>query len=359
MSTITIKIGSNVLTGPDRRLNVDRMEDLARQIAVLHSRGDKVVLVSSGAMAAGRGMTSDYEHLDPVAQRQLLSSIGQVKLIDTWQQIFSAHNIKIGQLLLTKQDLRTRAHYLNMKNCVDVLWNSGVLPVVNENDAVSLTGLMFTDNDELSALIASMMDCQKLIILSNIDGIFDGDPKDPSAHVITEVRRGTSVAQYVQASKSDFGRGGMVTKCRMAQKTAGAGIDVYIANGSASDTILRIADDDSSLVRTHFEAAGRNTAVKKWIAYSDGFATARIVVNEGAATALLDTSRVSSLLPVGIKEIEGNFKKDDIVIIADESGKNIAVGRVATDKDTALRQVGAKRQRPIVHYDYLFVYPQV
>ncbi len=354
---LTIKVGSNVLTGLDGMLNVSRMESLAGQIADLRGQGHEVVLVSSGAVAAGRGMIEGYKSLNPVAQRQLLSSVGQVKLIDQYKQLFDSRGIKIGQLLLTKQDLGSRLHYLNMKNCVEVLWQNGVVPVVNENDAVSLTGLMFTDNDELSGLIASMMDCQRLIILSNIDGIFDGDPSDPSAKVIREVARGSSVSQYVRASKSDFGRGGMVTKCRIAQKTAQAGIDVFIANGGTEGVIAKLMADDPELPRTHFEAGGHSPAIKKWIAYSDGFATAKVVVNSGAVDALVNADHVSSLLPVGVREFEGDFRKDDIILICGPDGKTVGVGRAAMDKETAQRQAFAAKQKPLVHYDYLYVYP--
>lgn len=358
-TTLTIKVGSNVLTGADGKLNIARMTSLVAQIAQLNKEGHRVVLVSSGAMAAGRSMISGYQDLNPVAQRQLLASVGQVSLIDQYKELFDQHGLKIGQLLVTKQDLGSRLHYLNMKSCVETLWQNGVIPVVNENDAVSLTGLMFTDNDELSGLIASMMDCQCLIILSNIDGIFDGDPKDPNTHVIREVAKGTTVAQYVQATKSDFGRGGMVTKCRMAQKTAQAGIDVFIANGATDNVITRLMANDPTLSRTHFEAGSHSPAIKKWIAYSDGFATARVVVNKGAQEALLSTEHVSSLLPVGVREFEGDFRKDDIILICTTEGKTIGVGRAAMDKETAVKQAFASKQKPLVHYDYLYIYPPI
>lgn len=353
---LTIKVGSNVLTAPGGTLDVERMRSLVGQIVALRAEGHQVVLVSSGAVAAGRGLIGGYGALNPVAQRQLLSSVGQAELIDQYKRLFDAHGVKIGQILVTKQDLGSRRHYLNMKSCFDVLWHNGVVPVVNENDAVSLTGLMFTDNDELSGLVASMMDCHKLFILSNIDGIFDGDPADPASRVIREVARGASVSQYVRAAKSDFGRGGMVTKCRTAQKTAQAGIDVYIANGKADRVVERLAADDPELPRTHFVAGEHSPAIKKWIAYSDGFAQARVVVNKGAAEALTSPDRVSSLLPVGVREFEGDFRKDDIIIIADPDGKPIAVGRAAMDKETALRQAFAAKQKPLVHYDYLHVF---
>lgn len=356
---ITIKVGSNVLTRPDGTLNVERMDSLVAQIVQLRNDGHDIALVTSGSMAAGRSMISGYQDLNPVAQRQLLSSVGQVKLIDQYKQLFDKHGIRIGQLLATKQDFGSRVHYLNMKNCFDVLWQNNVVPVVNENDAVSLTGLMFTDNDELSGLIASMLDCHKLIILSNIDGIFDGDPSDPSAQVIREVANGTSVSQYVRATKSGFGRGGMVTKCRSAQKTAQTGIDVYIANGTAQNVIARIISDDPSLQRTHFQPGDRTPAIKKWIAYSDGFAAARVTVNKGAADALQNADKPASLLPVGVREFEGDFRKDDIIAIIAPDGNPIAVGRAAMDKETAQRQAFAAKQKPLVHYDYLYVYPQL
>ncbi|MBP5366597.1 MAG: glutamate 5-kinase [Bacteroidales bacterium] len=356
--TITIKIGSNVLTQSNGMLNVQRMENLVAEIARLHSEGNRIILVTSGAMAAGRGMVKDYAELDHVAQRQLLSSVGQVKLIDTYKQIFDRHNIQIGQILVTKQDFRTREHYLNMKNCIQTLWASNVVPVVNENDAVSVTALMFTDNDELSGLLASMMDCEKLFILSNIDGIFNGNPVDEGTHVIREIKAGTNVAQYVQAAKSGFGRGGMQTKCRIAQKTAASGIDVYIANGTQPNVLTRLARGDKDFVCTHFEAGQHSPAVKKWIAYSDGFAKASVIINNGAKQALLSHDKIASLLLAGVVRFEGEFKKDDLLLIVDEQGTAIGVGRSGFDSAKALKLIGNSHSKPLIHYDYLYIYPE-
>lgn len=354
--TLTIKIGSNVLTQSNGMLDTQRMESLVKEIATLHKAGHKIILVSSGAVAAGRSMMKGYEALEPVAQRQLLSSIGQVKLIDQYKQLFDSHDIKIGQILVTKQDFSTRQHYLNMRDCITVLWENGVIPVVNENDTVSLTGLMFTDNDELSGLMASMADCEKLFILSNIDGIFNGDPKQEGTSVIREISCNANVSQYVQTSKSNFGRGGMKTKCRTAQKTAASGIDVYIANGTTPNIITRLAANDPELVRTHFEAGKHSPAIKKWIAYSDGFAKASVTVNAKACQTLLSTDTVASLLMAGITEIKGEFKKNDILLIKDESGETIGVGRASMDKETALKSNG-QHSRALVHYDYMYIYP--
>lgn len=356
--TITIKIGSNVLTQSNGMLNVERMESLVADIAKLHSEGHKIILVTSGAVAAGRSMIKGYQQLDHVSQRQLLSSIGQVKLIDTYKQIFDHHKIQIGQLLVTKQDFSTREHYLNMKNCIQTLWDSNVIPVVNENDTVSVTALMFTDNDELSGLLASMMDCEKLFILSNIDGIYNGNPSDEGTHVIREIKAGANIAQYVQATKSGFGRGGMQTKSRIAQKTAASGIDVYIANGTTANAITLLAKGDKDFVCTHFEAGEHSPAIKKWIAYSDGFAKAVVIINEGAKKALLSHEKIASLLFPGIIGFEGEFKKDDLLLIKDEQGATIGVGRSGFDKDKAVKQISNNHTKPLIHYDYLYIYPE-
>ncbi len=360
--TITIKIGSNVLTGSNGMLNVERMKNLVAEIAQLHAVGHKVILVTSGAVAAGRSMASNYQQLEPVAMRQLLSSIGQVKLIDTYKQLFDEHGMLIGQLLVTKQDFSTREHYLNMKNCIQTLWENGVVPVVNENDTVSVTALMFTDNDELSGLLASMMDCEKLFILSNIDGIYNGNPSDEGTEVIREIKAGFNVSQYVQTTKSGFGRGGMQTKCRTAQKTADSGIDVYIANGTTSNVITRLANEDKDFVCTHFESGEKSPAIKKWIAYSEGFAKASVTVNDGAKHALTGHDKAASLLIPGIVAYSGEFKKDDLLLVKDAEGEIIGVGRASMDKEKAvklsemLKADSRRHTRPLIHYDYLYIY---
>lgn len=354
--TITIKVGSNVLAGQGGMLDVERMESLVGQIAKLHKAGHKIIFVTSGAVAAGRSMLNNYSDLDPVSQRQLLSSVGQAKLINQYKQLFDKHNIQIGQILVTKQDFSTREHYLNMKNCITTLWQSNVIPVVNENDTVSVTALMFTDNDELSGLMASMMDCEKLFILSNIDGIYNGNPNDAGSEVIREIEPELNVAQYVQTTKSGFGRGGMQTKCKTAQKTAASGIDVYIANGTKEDVITRLANEDKEFVCTHFIAGEHSPAVKKWIAYSEGFAKATVVVNQGAKLALLSHEHAASLLLPGVVAIDGEFKKDDMLLIKDGEGQIIGVGRANMDRAKINQMADTKHSKPLIHYDFLYIY---
>ena len=217
---IAVKIGSNVLARKDGTLDVTRMSALVDQVAELRKAGVEVILISSGAVASGRSEIKPSKKLDSVEQRQLFSAVGQAKLINRYYELFREHGIPVGQVLTTKESFGTRRHYLNQRNCMMVMLENGVIPIVNENDTISVTELMFTDNDELSGMIASMMDMQALIILSNIDGIYNGSPSNPGTQVIREVEQGKDLSDYIQTEKSGFGRGGMLTKTTIARKVA-------------------------------------------------------------------------------------------------------------------------------------------
>lgn len=184
---IAVKIGSNVLTRKDGTLDITRMSSIVDQVAELHRRGMEIILISSGAVASGRSELRLSQSLDSVSARQLYSAVGQAKLINRYYELFRDHGIACGQILTTKENFSTRRHYLNQKHCMDVMLANNVIPIVNENDTVSVTELMFTDNDELSGLIASLMGMQALIILSNIDGVYDGDPFSPGTRLITDI----------------------------------------------------------------------------------------------------------------------------------------------------------------------------
>ena len=217
MKRIAVKIGSNVLTRKDGTLDITRMSALVDQVAELHHAGMEIVLISSGAVASGRSEVKVGKKLDSVSARQLYSAVGQAKLINRYYELFREHGLMCGQVLTTKENFGSRTHYLNQKHCMEVMLEHGVIPIVNENDTISVTELMFTDNDELSGLIATMMGMDALIILSNIDGIYNGNPADYASQVIPVVERGkTDLASYVQTGRSSFGRGGMLTKCHIA-----------------------------------------------------------------------------------------------------------------------------------------------
>ena len=220
MSRIVIKVGSNVLTRPDGKPNVTNMSAIVDQVAQLRQKGHEIILVSSGAVACGRGAVTPSRNLDSVAQRQLFSSIGQIRLINIYNDLFAQYDIVIGQVLTQKENFSSRTSYLNQRACMLTMIDNGVVPIVNENDTASLTELMFTDNDELSGMIATMTDADMLIILSNVDGIYTGNPSDPGSRLIKKVRPGEDVSGNVVASKSGFGRGGMGTKCGIASKVS-------------------------------------------------------------------------------------------------------------------------------------------
>jgi glutamate 5-kinase len=352
---IAIKVGSNVLTRKDGTLDVTRMSSLVDQIAGLHRQGLEIILISSGAVASGKSEISPKGKLDNVSARQLYSAVGQAKLINRYYDFFREHGIACGQVLTTKESLGTRQHYLNQKNCIGVMLENQVIPIMNENDTIAVTELMFTDNDELSGLIAAMMDAEALIILSNIDGIYNGSPGDPASEVIRIIDPDQEPEKYIQTSKSTFGRGGMLTKYRIARKVSNEGIEVIIANGMRENILLDILSTGNNTVYTRFvPSAKTSSGVKKWIAHSDSFAKGEIYINENAGKALLG-DKATSLLPVGIVAINGPFEKDDIVKIINPEKKVIGVGKVSCDSTKTAEVIGKKGGRPIIHYDYLYL----
>ncbi|MDE5571491.1 MAG: glutamate 5-kinase [Prevotella sp.] len=249
---IVVKVGSNVLTRKDGKLDVTRMSALVDQLAWLRQRGYEVILVSSGAMASGRGELKVDHDLDSVEQRQLFSAVGQVKLIGLYYDLFREFGIPVGQVLTMKENFEPGEQYENQRACMSVMLENGVLPIVNENDTVSVTELMFTDNDELSGLIAQMMQAQTLVLLSNIDGIFTTHPDDPQAELIREVAPRRDLSEYIQPEKSAFGRGGMHSKYTTASKVQKEGIRVIIANGERDNILVDLVENKQNIPHTEF-----------------------------------------------------------------------------------------------------------
>lgn len=369
LTRIAVKIGSNVLTRCDGTLDVTRMSALVDQVAELHKAGVEIILVSSGAVASGRSEIHPAKKLDSVDQRQLFSAVGQAKLINRYYELFREHGIPVGQVLTMKENFATRRHYLNQKNCMTVMLENGVIPIVNENDTISVSELMFTDNDELSGLIASMMDAQVLIILSNIDGIYNGSPADPASEVIRKIEHGKDLSSYIQTSKSSFGRGGMLTKTNIARKVADEGITVIIANGKRDNILVDLLHQelpslfpdvqssalDSQLTYTRFIPAPQPvSSVKKWIAHSEGFAKGELHIDD-CATKVLASDKAVSILPIGITDVRGEFEKDDIVRIIDFEGNPIGVGKANCSSEQAREAMGKHGKKPVVHYDYLYI----
>ena len=348
---IVVKVGTNVITDRDGRLDLDVLEKLTSQIAVLHRQGVQVILVSSGAVGAGRSIVNLSGSLSPVATRQVLAATGQIRLINSYSTLFSKHGMLTAQILVTKGDFRDRQHYLKMRTCFSSLLQQNIIPVVNENDAVSVTELMFTDNDELSGLIASMMHVDGYIILSHVDGLFD---LRTGSGLIREIVPSTKhFHQYITPGKSEFGRGGMLTKCHIAQKLSRLGITVHIANGKTPDVLLSILD--GRCPGTTFLPEKPTFGPKRWIAHTEGMEKGAVTVNEGARIALTSGERANSLLPVGIESVQGTFFSGDIIKICATDGSVIGYGMARYSAEKTRSLIGQKGQKPLIHYDYLYI----
>lgn len=361
---IVVKVGSNVLARPDGTLDVTRLSALVDQIAVLRHSGIEVILISSGAVACGRSILKHsgqvaMARLDAVQERQLYSSVGQAKLINRYYDLFHDHGIVVGQVLTMKECFASRSLYLNQRNCMQVMLEQGVLPIVNENDTVSVTELMFTDNDELSGLIASMMDAQALVILTNVDGIFTASPGTPGASLIPIVHPEDDLSEYISTVRSGFGRGGMMTKSSISRKVAAEGTEVIIANGKREQVLLGLLlpeheNPASECPCTRFLPSMSSVSrIKKWMAHSVGFAKGALQLHADAVQALSGPKAVS-LLPVGIVAVVGEFEKDDLVKLLSPEGAVVGLGRTAYSAEEIRGMLGQHGCKPVVHYDYLY-----
>ena len=353
---IVVKIGSQVLCDRDGALNREVLSNLVEQLAQMHAEGWQVLLVSSGAVAAGSGLASDRLQgiSDPVARKQVMAATGQVRLMEIYRELFQQHDLPVAQVLACKSDFQTRRHYLNMRGCIEALLSAGIIPVVNENDVVAVTELMFTDNDELAGLLAGMVKADLLCLLSTVAGVFDGEPDDPATQCIKSwddalyriediVLRGTSV----------LGRGGMHNKLSIARKTAKLGTEVVIADGTDPHIMSKILGKNSA--GTRFPVTGDMSSAKRWLASADDHATGSVTVNEGAEKALLDNNHLASLLPVGIEVVDGRFERGDVIQILNPSGRVLGCGRARYDHEEAKRLTGQRGQKPLIHYDYLYL----
>ncbi len=349
---IVVKVGTNVITGNDGRLDPEILDNLTAEIAALSAQGVEVVLVSSGAVGAGRGLVNLSGNLTPVETRQVLAATGQIHLINAYSERFERLGMLAAQILVTKGDFGDRLHYLNMRTCLTALLGQQIVPIVNENDAVSVTELMFTDNDELSGLLASMLQVDAHIILSNVDGLFDFT--GPTKRLIAEVDPSSKAfSQFIRPTKSEFGRGGMLTKCTIAHKLSRLGITVHIANGKTRGILQSIVGGEP--VGTRFISKKSEHGIKRWIAHSEGLEKGAVIVNQGAIDALTGTDHASSLLPVGITAVEGDFSKGDIIRICAEDGTVVGYGMSACSAEKARATLGQKGLKPVIHYDYLYI----
>lgn len=350
---IVIKVGTNVLSQADGAPDLDRMHHLVDQIVQFRNEGKEVILVSSGAVAFGRATGWASPGKDEIADRQVWAAIGQIDMVRTYQKLFNNYNMACAQLLVTRDDFRSRRHYLNMRQCFYHLLEKNIIPVINENDAVSINELMFTDNDELAGLVAAMAEAEALIMLTSVQGVFTGDPSHKDSRLLERIETSEFDVTSIQyQEKSTFGRGGMWTKVNLAKRIARMGIAVHIADGTRENVLIRLMNGNEK--HTYFVPDGNLDGRKKWIAHSQPFTSAKVIINSGAVRAL-QSANATSLLPVGILKIDGTFEKGDVIRITDKNDQLIALGRAQYDADHALEVLGKNDQRPLVHYDYLYV----
>jgi glutamate 5-kinase len=332
---IVVKLGTNVLTAGTDRLHRPRMVELVRQIAEARARGVEVVLVSSGAVAAGRERLQFPPRRRDMPLKQLMAAVGQSRLMHLYEQIFDLYSIPVAQTLLTREDLRDRHRYLNARNTLLACLLHGVLPIINENDVVAVDEIRVGDNDNLSALVANLVDAELLLILSDIDGLHTADPRrDPHAEPIAEVRAIDDAIYALAGGSNTRGTGGMLTKIQAADLATRGGATVAIANGGAPDVILRVLAGEP--IGTRFPAiASRMESRKRWV-LAETVRHSRVVADAGAARALTEGGK--SLLPAGLVAVEGDFERGQTVRIFDGDGREIARG---------LAQYGARDLRLI------------
>lgn len=352
---VIIKVGTKVLTNEAGELDHSVIKSLIDQIVAIQQKGCEVVLVSSGAVGSGRAILKKGSEKETIADKQVYAAVGQIALMNVYAKYLKKYNVQSAQILVTKEDFRDRIHYQNMETCFLNILKGKVLPIVNENDVVAIKELLFTDNDELTSLVALQLDADAVIILTSVDGVIAGDIKDPSAKVIPEItiEELRSVEKFVTVDKSSMGRGGMLTKFAMARKMMSAGITVYFLNGKRKNGILDIFKEKS--VGTHFVADKKVSSRKRRLAHGDSLARGRIIINSELEEQILTDKKVRSILPVGIVSAEGDFKIGDLISIVSQKGRTIGCGIAKADADTVSSLSGTKGARPVIHYDDLFI----
>ena len=326
---IVVKVGTSGITTNDGKLDEKEMERLACQIALASKQGNKIILVTSGAVAAGIAELGIPPKPNDIVFQQASAATGQSVLMAKYRELFREHGIKVAQILLTAEDLSNRTAYLHTCNVLLMLLKIGVVPIINENDVTSVDELKpltegyrvnFSDNDILSVLVANALRADLVVILSDVDGLYTKDPQDPAAELIKTVECVTCELKESVNGKSRLGRGGIQSKVKAAEIATTCGIPVVIANSRRENVILDILNGKE--IGTHFKAQNHMPAVKRWIAYGASI-KGQIHVNEGAKKAIMEGS---SLLAVGITKVVGHFGVGDVVSLVDQEGMEFAKG---------------------------------
>jgi glutamate 5-kinase len=324
---LVVKLGTSTLTNGTLRISTPLLIELARQVAALQEAGHQIMLVSSGAIAAGREKLGFPQLPHAIPAKQMLAAVGQPRLMAVYEQIFGLYGVTVAQILLTHVDLSSRRSYLNARNTLVALLEQNIVPVVNENDTVATEEIRVGDNDNLSALVANLVDADWLILLTDQPGLFTADPRaDPAAELVQSVTGNEIPPEIWEAaggSRTGLGVGGMVTKIQAADLARRSGTGCVIALGKEPDILVRLVAGER--LGTRFEPVVDSVESRKRYILSARRAPGVITIDEGAVSAL---RRGGSLLPVGMTGISGTFKRGDTVRVADPKGKEIARGIV-------------------------------
>lgn len=361
---IVVKIGSALLTANGRGLDHKAIADWAGQLAKLQQQGTEVIVVSSGAVAEGMVRMGINQRPEDLPGLQACAAIGQMGLVQAWSSALIEHGIPTAQVLLTHDDLTDRRRYLNAGDALQHLIEWRVVPVINENDTVATDEIRFGDNDTLAAMVSSLVGADLLIILTDQEGMFDRDPrKDANANLLSSVRAMDDKLLLMAGGGGVLGRGGMVTKVRAARLAAKSGCPTLIASGQTEKVLLRLMDGEplGTLLTADQD---RLTARKQWLAAHLQTA-GRLILDDGAVEAIRNKHR--SLLPVGVRSVEGHFERGDVVECVNLLGERVAVGRVNFSSSSA-RQVlgqpsdkvneilGENRSVEMIHRDHMAIY---
>jgi len=340
---IVIKVGTNLLRGDQEGLNLGFMESLAVQIGKLKKRGLDVILVSSGAVGAGAFVMGFEEPPKRLNERQALAAIGQSRLMHQYKAVFGNHGMKVAQVLLTLESFDDRQRYLNARHTFDTLIGWEVLPIVNENDTVAVEELKFGDNDQLSALIAGKIGADLLVILTDVEGLFDRHPSQPGARRITALPlREFDRVETSDGEGSTFGLGGMKSKLRSAKIATRAGILVNISCGWTENVLLKVVEGEA--VGTWFEPEPKRiSARKRWLAFGKQLGKGRIKVDLGAEAALRNAKK--SLLPSGVIEVEGEFAEGELISVCGSDSQEIARGLSKYSSKDLKRVLGLRSEQ--------------
>ena len=351
---IVIKIGTSTITDEHGHLNLPQMRILVEQVTQMSQQGREVILVTSGAIGAGVGRLELHTRPETIREKQAVAAVGQTHLMKHYEEIFNEFGFKVAQILLTQEDMRARERYLNARNTIMTLLEYKVIPIINENDTVAVDEIRFGDNDTLSAMVASKIEADLLIILSDVSGLYTADPrKDKEAELIHVVDDITDEVERIalKSTGSTRGVGGMYTKIQAAKIATVSGVMVVIADGMKAGVLKEIfAGDDigTKFLPRQEKISGR----KKWIAFANK-SCGKIMVDSGAVKAL--TKNGKSLLPSGIISCEGDFRLGDMVTVVDEDGDEIARGLVSFSGDEVQKIKGKKTTeiaKILGHSDY-------